>query len=423
LSIKKTPAPSAKKLVRVLKTSTLKKDKKAQRHLSEFQSKKETLVDKKKFVRTQSNLEYEVHFLPGPIGVKLEPVVETNGREVGCRVLRFADAGGVVGQARMSGKIRPGDLLIAIDGRDVISWDYPDIIKLLRKEPPASGRVWRFRSIWGPRQDVTLPKIANARSPEGASHQQNFPLTTHLNECSPNLIGLGLENTASEEVLSSNILTKFEGEEQRRADEKANDELPEEKKFVDTQVDVSMISVAESSVGGRQDSVATMSKTPEDSPTFSPSRVKKLSTAISQERIQSRSASKEKVSGVLSTVYRSVVPAVASSSYHLTSSLGSAMSTKLGEALVGHSSRDFEEAVQFKMQVLTELSQAKAMCDEMEEEKSRLERLISELAGAKQSALLETERLAMALDEQKVCYQSIQSSVKDLESTLTHLRT
>lgn len=69
-----------------------------------------------------SDLAYSVVFRPGSVGLKLEPVVESMGRQVGCRVLDFADGGkDDPGQARATKRIRPGDLLVAINGRDVIS--------------------------------------------------------------------------------------------------------------------------------------------------------------------------------------------------------------------------------------------------------------------------------------------------------------
>jgi hypothetical protein len=101
-------------------------------------------------------------------------------------------------------------------------------------------------------------------------------------------------------------------------------------------------------------------------------------------------------------VYNSVAPAagvVAVSSYNVTSALTSVMSTKLGEALVGHSSREFDQAVQLKMKLLTELSQAKVTLDAKEEEQARLLQSIQQLTEDKAR---ETMQLEQELDYQKV---------------------
>lgn len=59
-----------------------------------------------------------VHVEPGPIGVKLEPVVRNGEREFGCRVIRYVESKNTPSQARLSSKINIGDILIAIDGRN-----------------------------------------------------------------------------------------------------------------------------------------------------------------------------------------------------------------------------------------------------------------------------------------------------------------
>ena len=115
------------------------------------------------------------------------------------------------------------------------------------------------------------------------------------------------------------------------------------------------------------------------------------------------------LSDVLTSVYRNVVPTagvVVSSSYNLTSSLTSAVSTKLGEALVGHSSHEFENALQTKMQLLTELSHAKASLDTDQEEQKRLQSIIKDISEEKtreeQSNKVTKEKLKAA-EADKVC--------------------
>ena len=89
--------------------------------------------------------EYSVIFDPGPIGLQLEAVTENP--KYGCRVVRFVDGGPrQPGQARKSSKIKPGDLLIQVDGVDVVSSSYGDIIDMLKHTH--SRRVITFKSVW-----------------------------------------------------------------------------------------------------------------------------------------------------------------------------------------------------------------------------------------------------------------------------------
>lgn len=72
-----------------------------------------------------SDLFYSVTFQAGSIGLQLEPVCETMERQVGCRVMRFADGGPKQpGQARKTGKIRPG---YVISGLHVSIDNYIDL--------------------------------------------------------------------------------------------------------------------------------------------------------------------------------------------------------------------------------------------------------------------------------------------------------
>jgi hypothetical protein len=58
---------------------------------------------------------------------------------------------------------------------------------------------------------------------------------------------------------------------------------------------------------------------------------------------------------------------------------------KLGEVLVGHKSKDFENAVQLKMQLLAELSHAKLIIDRQSEEHRRLEEIGQQLVYERDS--------------------------------------
>ncbi len=73
-----------------------------------------------------------VTFMPGPVGLQLEP---TNNSEQRCavRVVRFVDGGPRnPGQARKSGEIRPGDFVIRAEAATVIGKTYENIVHVLK---------------------------------------------------------------------------------------------------------------------------------------------------------------------------------------------------------------------------------------------------------------------------------------------------
>jgi hypothetical protein len=347
-----------------------------------------------------SDLEYDVAFQPGPIGLKLEPVVVSGNREIGCRVMKFIDAGvAAPGQARASGKIRPGDLLIAVDGQDVISWNYPDVITYLKLRPSSLGRQMTFRSVWELPMKTTNNQARSNPPPDATTLKKVPPIPEQGRFSSIDLL-------SPSEAAFSHVLTSFCHDDQAPQSSQLHpaESTKPIKNFIAPQ-DISILSITESSIGSN----ASMMSAPqsfimedhEEKSVFSPSKVKHLSSTVTQhERIAS--PPRKQISKVLSTVYNSVAPAagvVAVSSYNVTSALTSVMSTKLGEALVGHSSREFDQAVQLKMKLLTELSQAKVTLDAKEEEQARLLQSIQQLTEDKAR---ETMQLEQELDYQKV---------------------
>ena len=90
---------------------------------------------------------YIIHFQPGAIGLKLEPVIKNrDGKEFGCRVMDFVDLPSKkISQARASGKIKIGDIFTSVDGRNVTSKSYVDIVKILTESSNETGRKIGFR--------------------------------------------------------------------------------------------------------------------------------------------------------------------------------------------------------------------------------------------------------------------------------------
>lgn len=357
--------PSAKKVVRVRRSTTKKRSSKT-RGANELFNAAHFTTDE------ASALTYSVHFEPGPIGLKLEPVVASMGTGVGCRILEFADGGEQdPGQARRSGKkIQPGDLLVAIDGRDVVSWNYSDIIALLRLNSGPRGRDMTFRSV---RSAMDSP---DRMKPEEAS-------TTPLKQCNlmdhTSIEDFALTHSPAESILHSHLLSSFQDSEKSKAQH---------------EVDVSELSLEVERADEENNDPRTSasqnlaSDVGEEDACFSPSSVKALSAVGRVSNSKGTSPTTKTLSNVVKSVYKTVAPTagvVVSGSYSLTSTLTSAMSMKLGEVLVGHKSKDFENAVQLKMQLLAELSHAKLTIDRHREEHRRLEEIGQQLVYERES--------------------------------------
>ena len=93
----------------------------------------------------QNDLSYVVQFAPGPLGMKLEPPSLLNDgdtiKEIGCHVIGFSAT--EANQARDLGEIKPGDVLIEVDGVNVEEAEYSHIIALL-KTPSSTSNGERF---------------------------------------------------------------------------------------------------------------------------------------------------------------------------------------------------------------------------------------------------------------------------------------
>jgi hypothetical protein len=119
---------------------------------------------------------------------------------------------------------------------------------------------------------------------------------------------------------------------------------------------------------------------------FSPANVKMLVEASSFKNaiIYTPMRAPRTLSRVLSTVVKSVAPKakdVMTSSLAMTSSV----TEKLGQVLFGHSSRDFENAIQMKTELLKELSQARVAIGADEEAREHLQRTIEDLSESNAS--------------------------------------
>ena len=84
-------------------------------------------------VSTPKN-QYVVEFPPGPMGLELEPVITSSEREVGCRVKDYyfgLDHYGVDPEY-VNTTIKIGDIICRVQGKDVLSAKFKDILETLR---------------------------------------------------------------------------------------------------------------------------------------------------------------------------------------------------------------------------------------------------------------------------------------------------
>jgi hypothetical protein len=90
-------------------------------------------------------LDKTIVFAPGAIGLQLEPVREDP--KYACRVIRFVDGGPRnPGQARMSGKIMPGDAIIRAEANGIVGTSYEVIMQILTDA--WATRTLIFQSMW-----------------------------------------------------------------------------------------------------------------------------------------------------------------------------------------------------------------------------------------------------------------------------------
>ena len=124
---------------------------------------------------------------------------------------------------------------------------------------------------------------------------------------------------------------------------------------------------------------------------FSPSFVKKMSRTTIQDHPIFPSPAKQSVktvTDVLNNVMKNIVPEDTGSKPSFSTG---ALSKKISEALVGQHSVQFDETVQMKMELLTELSEAKASLGEHEMSIKKMEDMVDTLTKEKKTILNEKE--------------------------------
>lgn len=93
-------------------------------------------------------VDYSVEFPPGPMGLELEPLIRSAEREIGCRVKDYfftLDHDGV-DRSFLESKVKIGDIISYIDGQDVRSLPFVQIVNLLKSLKSQKKIIW-FKNI------------------------------------------------------------------------------------------------------------------------------------------------------------------------------------------------------------------------------------------------------------------------------------
>ena len=389
--------------------------------------------------RTQKHHEdeYTVQFAPGPLGMKLEPITTvtspvsisgtgsggspgtaaTQTKMLGCRVVRFVNNSTptrtTTSQARNFGVIHPGDVVVGIDGVDVSTWEYSRVIELLKKKKKDGNA--------GEGNDETKKEEARGKAitfrAVGVRKSAVTTSDTTTNDA-------GASNTSTNRVLAFDSSTAAGAAADTAANTNASSATDDEEDGRMITIDLNPLV---EDVGTTSIVTANASHVP--SGLFSPSNVKKLRKQ--KEQLQSIDESlretpefrskdvllcgnssvlsavaggdksgaestmtaeqyQGRVSGLLSNVVsQTLLPAVSTVYSNLSTSASVADATvgKIGEALVGHSEQEFQEAVAAKMRLLHELSEVRATLGEDEETKRELASKVDTLQKERDDAI------------------------------------
>ena len=359
---------------------------------------------------SRPRLDNTITFSPGSVGLELEPLKEDP--KYGCRVVRFVDGGPKrPGQARESGKIKPGDLVHGVEGNGIVASSYDDIIKLLKDI--SITRTIRFRSVWGSSFLDEQSKL-NLHDQHVESEIQKAPTTTNVKnfsssdvdnmEQSPTLphsgfpMDITLIHSPSQAALLPHVLeetsilsSRLEGKGtdsfgpiiipldvstnsaglkmlpvEPRTPTRSNIMTPDLKLRRETSYQLQSGSNRDGDTASTALTPRTNMMEPEENfeITFSPSSVKKISLQGQAENLGQTTLSR-----VFETMYRSVGPAVTSSSSAIgfvvankiapVSSLGTKVANKIEEAISTRSFQDVEKVSQLKSKLLQELNSTK----------------------------------------------------------------
>jgi len=316
--------------------------------------------------RKKYDVEFSVQFTPGPLGMNLEPVIRSMDRELGCRVVEFVNVNSTLpSQARLSRKIHLGDVITSIDGKNMLSKPYDDIIALLKNPTNnANGRTISFRRIKHAspksRRNISAKKSKDVNSSELSIKNSK--------EISPDGSSVNGNSEIKESTRSSSFLSQTPSSSLLESEQNADltMESPSgiiKQKFNEDKIESSWLSP--------------------EAALFSPSNVRKLTTdpAVQtpfDDTTPYEQSFQKPIDEIYKIVTSNVVPLAGAAIYN-TMSATNTIKDKVIEALLGFNQEEFENAMLLKRQLLTELSLARAALGEEMDGKKLLQNTVNEL--------------------------------------------
>ena len=277
--------------------------------------------------RSNCDAQYTVHFESGPIGIKLDSVVKHSGREIGCRIMKFVENYRVapsnhsksdtintkmVCQAKKSGQIEIGDVLVAIDGKNIMSKNYSEIVTMLKIPASDHGRDITFRSVRNQQLNISPLSCSISTLTKQVEAINDKPSPIVLENLQP-LSSVKARRTTSNKVL------------------------------------------------------------------FSPSHIKEITRSPSFNRKASIVAEYQSkpITMIFTSILNNILPTVMLNEIQQSENENdknddNSVTEKLGETIIGSTSRVFDDAVKMKMELLTELSQAKITIGELAKSNKKL---------------------------------------------------
>ena len=332
---------------------------------------------------SRSQLDKTIVFSPGSVGLELEHVEEDPSYS--CRVVRFFDGGPKrPGQARESGIIKPGDLILSVEANGIVSSSSDDIIEILKDS--SATRTVTFRSVWEP---SFLDSQSMLTFPLQQEEQKTSRTSTPKRQRQPSLaMDITLIHSPSQSALLPHVLEESQ-EGPLILPLPLSNKSPSMQQFPDLALEPQTPTTRTSNLTTpnlkrRINDESPLALTPDkniDGPKensemlFSPSNVKKFSLQVQIEKPEQVEVPEGKdsprqtmFSRVFGTMYKSFSPTASKSSSvgHTVAqnivrvpSFASRVTNKIGEAIVGHSFQDVERVSQLKSELMKEFNSAK----------------------------------------------------------------
>ena len=272
--------------------------------------------------------DYTIQFQPGSLGMRLGPVIPTKNQ--GCKIVGFVTINHKDSQAKLCGKISLDDVIVSIDNITVLSKKYDDIVILLKNNCNKVRKI-TFRNVQD--QSYSSPVQNNNIAPKNKVQFKNEKEDIELqkNELSPaSFQTAGVDGTTSSPLTT--FCTPFSNKVSTYQEEKLNYEN------LFSPSNIKKISKRKSTPYKK-----SIEQQPFDISTTSSHTNEDLATTTSQ-------ISAEPINEILKRIVSDAIL--------YTLSATSTVKDKLGEALLGKQMKDYQDFIENKKLLNTELNYA-----------------------------------------------------------------